>query len=58
MLSHSKQNKGIVKVYMQLTLRMVQFTFYYHFRTYYIMCDLTLCALPFSCPIFTYKAEM
>ena len=38
-------------------LEMVRFTFYYHFRTYYVMCNLTLCTLPFSRLIFTYEAE-
>ena len=42
---------------MRLTLGMVQFTFYYHFRTYYIMRNLTLCAPPFSHLIFVYEAE-
>ena len=39
-------------------LEMVQFTFYYHFQTFYIMCDLMLYALPFSHLISTYEAEM
>ena len=48
-----------VKVYMQLTLEMVQFTFYHHLWTSCIMHDLMSCTLPFSyltC-IFTYEAE-
>ena len=51
-------SRGSVKVYMQLMLEMVQFTFYYHFRTYYIMHDLMSCTLPFSCLIFIYEAEI
>ena len=42
---------------MQLTLEMVQFTFYYHLWTFYIMCNLTSHVLLFSWVIFSYKAE-
>ena len=42
---------------MQLTLKMVQFTFHYHFWTFYITCNLTSCIPLFSRVIFTYKAE-
>ena len=37
--------------YMQLMLEMVQFTFYYHMQTFYIMHDLTSCTLLLSCLI-------
>ena len=52
MQSHTK-----CKNYMQLTLRMVQFTFCYHIQTFYVMCDLTSCATLLFCLIFLYEAE-
>ena len=37
-----------VKFYMRFMLKIVRLTFYYHLWSYYIMCDLMLCAPPLS----------